>query len=72
MVNLFARGLLKQLSTRIYFSGDAHDDDFVMQRVPADRRATLIARPVAGRAGVLEWNVVLGGGGDAETVFFDI
>jgi protocatechuate 3,4-dioxygenase alpha subunit len=72
MVNLFARGLLKQLSTRMYFSGDAHEDDFVMQQVPADRRSTLIARPVAGRAGILEWHVVLGGGGDAETVFFDI
>jgi len=72
MVNVFARGLLKQLSTRMYFAGDAHDDDFVMQQVPAERRATLIARPVAGSAGVLEWNVVLGGGGDAETVFFDI
>ena len=72
MVNLFARGLLKQLSTRIYFAGDVHDDDFVMQQVPPDRRATLIARPVAGSAGVFEWNVVLGGGGEAETVFFDI
>lgn len=72
MVNVFARGLLKQLSTRIYFPGDAHDNDFVMQQVPDDRRATLVAKPVAGTAGTLEWNIVLGGGGDAETVFFDI
>lgn len=72
MVNLFARGLVKQLSTRIYFFGDAYEDDFVMQQVPAERRATLLAKPVSGRAGVFEWHVVLGGGGDAETVFFDI
>lgn len=71
MVNVFARGLLKQLSTRIYFPGDAHDADFVMQQVPADRRATLVAKPDAS-GGKFEWNVVLGGGSDAETVFFDI
>lgn len=70
MVNVFARGLLKQATTRLYFSGDNHHDDFVMQQVPAERRATLVAKPGAS-AGVYEWNVVLGGGSDAETVFFD-
>jgi protocatechuate 3,4-dioxygenase alpha subunit len=72
MVNVFARGLLKQLSTRIYFSGDRHDDDVVMQQVPAERRATLIAMPVPDRSGNFVWNIVMGGGGDDETVFFDI
>lgn len=72
MVNVFARGLLKQLSTRIYFPGDMHDDDFVMQQVPANRRATLIAKRGADESGVLEWDVVLGGGGDNETVFFEL
>lgn len=72
LVNVFARGLLKQLSTRIYFLGDNHESDFVLQQTPAERRATLFARPVAGSNGTFEWDVVLGGGGDDETVFFDI
>jgi protocatechuate 3,4-dioxygenase alpha subunit len=71
MVNVFARGLLRQLVTRIYFAGDVHDEDFVLQQVPADRRTTLIARP-GGAHGAFEWNIVLGGGSDAETVFFNI
>ena len=69
IVNIFARGLLKQLVTRMYFPGDAHDADSVLQHVPAARRATLIARQ--GDAGVVEWNVLIGGGAD-ETVFFDL
>lgn len=71
-VNVFARGLLKQLSTRIYFLGDNHDTDFAMQQIPAERRTTLLARPLAGSNSTFEWNIVLGGGGDDETVFFDI
>ena len=71
MVNVFARGLLKQLVTRIYFPGDEHDADVVMQQVPAGRRATLVAKQHAG-SGQFEWNIVLGGGSDAETVFFDL
>jgi len=68
-VNLFARGLLKQLVTRIYFPGErSNETDPVLQLVPLARRATLIAKPGA-RSGALEWNVVLRG--DNETVFFD-
>ena len=69
VVNVFARGLLKQLVTRIYFPGErSNETDPVLQLVPAARRATLIARPGT-RSGALEWNVVLRG--DNETVFFD-
>ncbi len=69
MVNVFARGLLKQLVTRMYFPGDAHDTDSVLQHVPAARRATLVAK--AAGAAVVEWNVLIGGGVD-ETVFFEL
>ena len=69
IVNVFARGLLKQLVTRMYFPGDAHEADSVLQLVPAERRATLVAKQAA--AGVVEWNVLIGGGGD-ETVFFEL
>lgn len=73
-VNVFARGLLKQLTTRVYFPGDAaNDDDPVLERVPAERRATLIAR-AGTEDGVLEWDIVLQASSSHpdETVFFDI
>ncbi|MGH7187304.1 MAG: protocatechuate 3,4-dioxygenase subunit alpha [Pseudomonadota bacterium] len=67
-VNVFMRGLLKQLVTRIYFPDDpANAEDAVLALVPAERRGTLIARPSA--PGALAWNVVLQG--RDETVFFD-
>lgn len=72
MVNVFARGLLKQLTTRLYFPHDDHGGDAVLAAVPAERRATLVARPLPERPGVFEWNVVLGGGGSEETVFFEL
>ena len=69
-VNLFMRGLLKQLVTRIYFADDpANAKDPVLALVPAGRRGTLLAREKAGKASVLEWNVILQG--RDETVFFD-
>jgi len=69
-VTMFTRGLLKHLVTRVYFPDDpANAEDAVLTSVPEARRATLVAAPVAGRKGALEWNVVLQGVG--ETVFFD-
>ncbi len=70
MVNVFARGLLKQLVTRAYFPGDAHETDSVLQQVPAARRATLVATAVS--PGVVEWNILISGSIDDETVFFEI
>jgi protocatechuate 3,4-dioxygenase alpha subunit len=70
-VNLFMRGQLKQLVARIYFPGEAANaEDAVLALVPAERRDTLVAKPVSGRKGVLQWDVVLQGGN--ETVFFDL
>ena len=67
-VTIFMRGLLKQLQTRMYFPDDpANAEDPVLALVPAERRATLIARRAG--EGALEWNIVLQGKG--ETVFFD-
>jgi protocatechuate 3,4-dioxygenase alpha subunit len=69
-VNIFMRGQLKQLVSRIYFPGEAANaKDPVFAGVPADRRATLVAKKVAGKAGALVWNVSLQG--RDETVFFD-
>ena len=69
-VTIFMRGMLKHLFTRIYFPGNAANaEDPVLASVPAARRETLVAKPIAGRAGALRWDVTLQGAG--ETVFFD-
>lgn len=69
LVCLFARGLLRQLHTRIYFAGDpALDRDPVLALVPHDRRQTLLARP--DRADGRRWTFDLRLQGAGETVFF--
>ena len=75
VVSVFMRGLIKRLATRMYFpDGIGHADDHVLQLVPEQRRATLIARAVDGHPANLEWNIVVQAGthGYDETVFFDI
>jgi protocatechuate 3,4-dioxygenase alpha subunit len=69
VVSLFMRGLLKHLSTRLYFpdEAEANEQDWILRQVPAARRGSLIARQAD--VGVLRWDVVLQGHG--ETVFFD-
>lgn len=66
-LTVFARGLLTHLRTRIYFEDEAGNaTDPVLSVVPADRRATLIARVVG--PGLYRFDVRLQG--DGETVFF--
>jgi len=68
---VFARGMLKQLYTRVYFSGDvANDEDPILRLIPPDRRNTLMARPDPARPGCWLFDVQLQG--DQETVFFDV
>jgi protocatechuate 3,4-dioxygenase alpha subunit len=70
-VCLFARGLLRQLYTRIYFAGDpALETDAIYQFVPADRRETLLASRVSGAP--CRWRFDVRLQGDRETVFFDL
>jgi protocatechuate 3,4-dioxygenase alpha subunit len=67
VIAVFMRGLLKHLVTRVYFPDEpANADDPVLKLVPAERRATLIAKKIGA---ALEWNIVLQG--KDETVFFD-
>lgn len=67
-VGVFGRGLLKRLVTRAYFEGEkANSHDPILALVPAERRETLIAKPVGD---VWRFDIVLQG--EAETVFFDI
>jgi protocatechuate 3,4-dioxygenase alpha subunit len=68
---VFARGMLLHLYTRIYFDDEAGNaGDPVLALVPADRRATLIAKRKAGGGHVYTLDVHLQG--DNETVFFDV
>ncbi len=69
-VNIFMRGLLKHLVTRIYFPGEpSNAEDAILQSVATARRDTLIARATAGKRDTLTWNIMLQG--EHETVFFD-
>jgi protocatechuate 3,4-dioxygenase, alpha subunit len=69
---VFARGMLLHLYTRIYFDGEAANAaDPVLALVPADRRATLIARRESGNGNpVYRLDIRLQG--DNETVFFEV
>ena len=69
-ITVFARGLLKQLVTRMYFPNEpSNAADTILNLVPEQRRSTLIARRVPDAENIFEWNIVLQGEG--ETVFFD-
>jgi protocatechuate 3,4-dioxygenase, alpha subunit len=71
LVSIFMRGLLIRLVTRIYFPNEPRNaEDYILNLVEPERRSTLIAKPVSGRPGVLEWNVALQGAN--ETVFFEL
>lgn len=71
LVAVFARGMLKQLFTRVYFAGDsANDEDPILALVPAERQKTLLANPDAENPGHLAFDVRLQG--EDETVFFDV
>ena len=67
-ISIFARGVLNRLATRLYFEGDpANAEDPVLKLIPAERRATLMAR----RDGTT-WRLPIYLGGAKETVFFDV
>jgi len=69
VVVLSMRGLLKHLYTRIYFAGNPlNDTDPILQAVPVDRRATLLADVTPDNPKQYRFNIRLQG--DNETVFF--
>lgn len=71
LLAIFARGVMKQLFTRVYFAGDsANDDDPTLAIAPTARRETLLAQPDAGSPG--HWRFEIRLQGDPETVFFDV
>jgi protocatechuate 3,4-dioxygenase alpha subunit len=67
-VNVFARGVLNRLATRLYFDGDtANAEDPVLKMIESARRSTLIAKKDAKGGWLLPIHI----GGPNETVFFD-
>ncbi len=70
-VSVFARGILKQLVTRVYFADElANQECPVLNLVPWERRATLMARPDIQKPG--DWYFAIYLCGKDETVFFDV
>jgi protocatechuate 3,4-dioxygenase alpha subunit len=70
-IAVFARGMLKQLFTRIYFAGvAANQEDPVLALVSRERRETLMAHPDPARPS--HWNFDIRLQGEQETVFFDV
>jgi len=68
-VSVFGRGLLKRLTTRLYFDGaPGNDVDPILALVPEDRRDTLIAKQREQGSWWLDIIVQ----GDNETVFFSL
>ena len=68
-VTLMARGMLNRVVTRFYFADEdaANAADPVLGRVPAHRRATLLAQPDGG-----DYRIDIRLQGDGETVFFAV
>ena len=74
-VNVFARGMLKQQVTRIYFSDEvkANTEDSILNSIDDDyARNTLIAQRKEGNDGILEYTFDIHLQGKMETVFFDV
>ena len=71
-VIVFSRGLLNHLVTRLYFEDEpANANDPVLQLVPEDRRATLLAkRKSDGTTPIYRFDIIMQGEG--ETAFFNL
>jgi len=72
-VVIFARGLLSQVYTRLYFADEpeANGEDMLLEQVPTARRPTLLAeRDDSGDEPVYTLDIHLQG--IQETVFFDV
>lgn len=70
-VHIFSRGVLRHLSTRIYFASEpSNAEDAILRLVPTARRNTLMAHADPQPPGT--WRIDFRLCGDSETVFFDV
>ena len=74
VVTIFARGLLNHLVTRLYFADEpTNASDPILQLVPDERRATLLAGRASegeGETNTYRFDIILQGTG--ETAFFNL
>lgn len=70
LVVLFARGLLMQVVTRIYFEGEASNRDDPVLAACGARGATLIAMRDSADVDSYRWDIAMQG--PHETVFFEV
>ena len=69
-LGIIGPGILKRLTTRVYFADAPENaDDPILALVPDSRRAALIAEPEPGAPSTYRFDIRLGG--PRETVFFD-
>ena len=74
-VNVFARGMLKQQVTRIYFSDEikSNSEDPILNSIEDESaRNTLVAQLNISRDGIMEYAFDIHLQGKLETVFFDV
>jgi protocatechuate 3,4-dioxygenase alpha subunit len=74
-LTIHARGMLNHAQTRLYFEDEpANESDPILALVPADRRATVIARreQADGPDGMIMYRLDIVLQGRGETVFFNI
>ena len=70
-VILFMRGSLHRLTTRLYFSDEANDNDPLLNSIDPARRKTLIAnKKITNGKVTYEFNIFMQG--ENETVFFQL
>jgi protocatechuate 3,4-dioxygenase alpha subunit len=69
LVVLFARGLLRQIVTRVYFDGEASNREDAVLAACGARAGTIIANRDTGKPDSYTWNISMQGAD--ETVFFE-
>jgi protocatechuate 3,4-dioxygenase alpha subunit len=71
-VGIFARGLLLRLFTRIYFEGEAlNEQDPILNLIPVEARKTLIAKRSVDSSGMPVYQFDIHLQGEKETAFFE-
>jgi len=73
-ITILARGLLKGLTTRVYFAGDPliETDPLLSSIEDPTRRATLIAEPDSAAGWRIDIRLQRGPHAETETVFLDV
>jgi protocatechuate 3,4-dioxygenase alpha subunit len=70
LIGLLMRGLLRRLTTRIYFPDEpSNEEDPILKRVPIVRRKTLLLERISDHPNSYRWDIHMQG--ENETVFLE-